>query len=624
MGGSSGGGGGVQNVQTTVTNTNIPQEFYPYLQKSLQQADALLQQDYIPYEGQRVAAYTPEQQAAFQGITGLASRSLPGIDDARSFTANQLVDPATGLPRGASVTDATTSYTAPTTGPTTFSPGTVSSTYTAPASFASNYTGREITSGYQPGTIGTSYQGREIASTYNPGTITTGYNPQAITSTYNPQTITSQFKGANVGTDYRGREFTRPDLASRIADFQNPFQQQVLDVAQERAERAFNTQQAQRGLQATRAGGASAFGARGTLANLEAERAFRDRQAATEADLLLKGFDKATATALADIDRGIRTQQLTDASRRAAAGLGLQGQIATGRFAQAAGAQGLQAQQLTDAARRAAGVQNLQAQQLTDAGLRALGAQGLQAAQLTDAAQRAAGAQDLQAAQLSDAASRAAGAQGLQAAIASDAARRASGAQGLQAAQLSDASSRAAGEQALRALFAADSSAQKAGEQALRAALASEDLKARGGEQAIRAFSALEQAGQAAGAQGLQAAIANQRALAQEKARLDTLARFGINVDAQEQALDLQRIGALQAAGADLRADQQRILDADYQDFLRQRDFPRDQLQFYSNILRGAQSGPMDRTVAQAQPPANQAGQLFNFLLGAAALNRAA
>ena len=570
MGGSSGGGGGVQNVQTTVTNTNIPQEFYPYLQKSLQQADALLQQDYIPYEGQRVAAYTPEQQAAFQGITGLASRSLPGIDDARSFVGSQLVDPTTGTAKGASITDATTSYTAPTTGPTTFTPGTVSSTYTAPASFASGYTGREVTSGYQPGTIGTTYQGREIASTYRPGTIRSG------------------FTGANVGTNYTGTQFTRPDLASRIADFQNPFQQQVLDVAKERAERAFNTQQAQRGLQATRAGGASAFGARGTLANLEAERGFRDRQAAQEADLLLKGFDKATATALADIDRGIRTQQLTDESRRAAAGLDLQGQIATGRFAQAAGAQ------------------------------------GLQAAQLTDAARRAAGAQDLQAAQLSDAASRAAGAQGLQAAIASDAARRASGAQGLQAAQLSDVSKRAAGEQALRALFAADSAAQKAGEQNLRAALASEDLKARGGEQAIRAFSALEQAGQAAGAQGLQAAIANQRALAQEKARLDTLARFGINVDAQEQALDLQRIGALQAAGADLRADQQRILDADYQDFLRQRDFPRDQLQFYSNILRGAQSGPMDRTVAQAQPPANQAGQLFNFLLGAAALNRAA
>jgi len=597
MGGNSGGGGGVQEVNTTVTNTNIPQEFYPYLQKSLQQADALLQQDYIPYEGQRVAAYTPEQQAAFQGITGLASRSLPGIDDARSFVGSQLVDPTTGIPKGASVTDATASYTAPTTGPSTFTPGTVSSTYTAPASFASGYAGREVASGYAPGTI---------ASGYAPGTIASGYQGREIASTYRPGTIRSGFTEANVGTDYTGTQFTRPDLASRIAEFQNPFQQQVLDVAQERAERAFNTQQAQRGLQATRAGGASAFGARGALANLEAERGFRDRQAATEADLLLKGFDKATATALADIDRGIRTQELTDASRRAAAGLDLQGQIATGRFAQAAGAQGLQAAQLTDAARRAAGAQDLQAAQLSDAASRAAGAQGLQAAIASDAAARAGGAQTLQ---------------GL---IASDAAQRAKGAQGLQAAQLSDVSKRAAGEQALRALFAADSSAQKAGDQALRAALASEDLKAKGGEQAIRAFSALEQAGQTAGAQGLQAAIANQRALAQEKARLDTLARFGINVDAQEQALDLQRIGALQAAGADLRADQQRILDADYQDFLRQRDFPRDQLAFYSNILRGAQSGPMDRTVTQAQPPANQAGQLFNFLLGAAALNRAA
>ena len=490
MGGSSGGGGGgTQNVQTTVTNTNIPQEFYPYLQKSLQSADAILQQDYVPFEGQRLAGYTPEQQAAFQGITGLASRSLPGVNVGRARATDQLIDPTTGLPRGASITDASTSYTAPGQTPTAVTPGRVASTYIAPAAFDSGYRAGDIQAGFQ---------------------------------------------GANIGAGYTGTEFTQPDLASRIAQFQNPFQEQVLDIAQDRAARAFNQQQAQRNLQATRAGGASAFGARGTLANLEAERGFLDRQAAQEADLLLKGFDKATATALADIDRQLKTQQLTDASRRAAAGLGLQADVATGRFAQAAGAQDIQAQQLRDAAQRAQGQQTLQA------------------------------------------------------------------------------------------LLAADRSAQTADQLGLRADLASEELALKGGEQGIRAFDVGERAKQQAGAQGLQAAIANQRALAQEKARLDTLARFGIDVDRQEQALDLQRIGALQALGADLRADEQRILDTAYQDFLRQRDFPKEQLQFYSGILRGAQAGPMDRTVAQQQPAASQTGQLLNFLLGAAALNRAA
>ena len=517
MGGSSGGGsGGTQSVETTVTNTNIPKEFYPYLQKSLQSADAIMQQDYVPYEGQRLAGYTPEQQAAFQGITGLASRSLPGITTGRAFASEQLIDPTTGRPKGASITDATTSYTAPGQTPTAVTPGRVASTYTAPAAFDSGYRAGDITTSYAPGQI------------------------------------TSGFTGANIGTGYTGTEFTQPDLASRIAQFQNPFQEQVLDIAQDRAARAFNQQQAQRNLQATRAGGASAFGARGTLANLEAERGFLDRQAAQEADLLLKGYDKATATALADIDRQLKTQQLTDASRRAAAGLGLQADVATGRFAQAAGAQGLQAQQLTDAAQRALGVQGLQAQQLTDA------------------------------------------------------------------------ARRAQGQQTLQALLAADRSAQTADQLGLRADLASEELALKGGEQGIRAFDVGERAKQQAGAQGLQAAIANQRALAQEKARLDTLARFGIDVDRQEQALDLQRLGALQALGADLRADEQRILDTAYQDFLRQRDFPKEQLQFYSGILRGAQAGPMDRTVAQQQPAASQTGQLLNFLLGAAALNRAA
>ena len=87
MGGSSGGGGGTgtQNVNTTVTNTNIPKEFYPYLQKQMQMADALLQQDYIPYEGERTAAYTPEQQAAFQGITSIAQKKLTGCDGGKKF-----------------------------------------------------------------------------------------------------------------------------------------------------------------------------------------------------------------------------------------------------------------------------------------------------------------------------------------------------------------------------------------------------------------------------------------------------------------------------------------------------------------------------------------------------------
>jgi len=172
MGGSSGGGGGTvdQNVSTTVTNTNIPEEFYPYLQKVLQTGDALMQQEYIPYEGQRTAAYTPEQQAAFQGITSLASRSLPGMTAARSYYASQIgTDPTTGQPIGPDYKEASGGYTAPTTGATG---------YTAPTTDAAGYTAGTIASTYSPtaSTFGGGYAPArsDFGSGYTGSTIASG------------------------------------------------------------------------------------------------------------------------------------------------------------------------------------------------------------------------------------------------------------------------------------------------------------------------------------------------------------------------------------------------------------------------------------------------------------------
>ena len=114
---------------------------------------------------------------------------------------------------------------------------------------------------------------------------------------------------------------------------------------------------------------------------------------------------------------------------------------------------------------------------------------------------------------------------------------------------------------------------------------------------------------------------AKQRAYQDALARQDRAAAAGISVDRTEQALDLQRLGALSALGGQLRGDQQAILDTQYADFLRQREFPREQLAFYSNLLRGVNPGQYASTTAQqARPAANQSGQLLNFLMGAAQL----
>jgi hypothetical protein len=191
----------------------------------------------------------------------------------------------------------------------------------------------------------------------------------------------------------------------------------------------------------------------------------------------------------------------------------------------------------------------------------------------------------------------------LQAQIAADASRRAGGIQALQAQQMADQAARAFGAQSLQAQQASERARQTQASQTLQAQIAR--------DAALRA----------AGAQGLQGQIANQRAYASALARGDTAAVRAMEADRLEQSLDLERLGALNALGADLRADEQSILDQQYADFQRQRDYPYEQLRFYSDLLRGNPFGVQGpSTTTTTAPGPNQTGQLFNFLLGARSL----
>jgi len=137
---------------------------------------------------------------------------------------------------------------------------------------------------------------------------------------------------------------------------------------------------------------------------------------------------------------------------------------------------------------------------------------------------------------------------------------------------------------------------------------------------------------------GLQAALANQqygleaqrlgeqsrqfgsetglRGLAQALQGAQTLGQLG---EAQQGA-DLRLLQAQQAAAAQDQQLEQRGLDLAYADFLRQRDYPMEQLSYYSNILRGLpiQLGSTATTYA---PPPSMLGQLAGAGLGAAGLS---
>jgi len=87
-----------------------------------------------------------------------------------------------------------------------------------------------------------------------------------------------------------------------------------------------------------------------------------------------------------------------------------------------------------------------------------------------------------------------------------------------------------------------------------------------------------------------------------------TLGQLG---QSQQQA-DLQRLTAQEAVGAQQRAFEQQRLDQAYADFLRQRDYPMEQLGYFSNLLRGipVQLGSTQTTYAQPPSIASQVGGL--------------
>ena len=172
--------------------------------------------------------------------------------------------------------------------------------------------------------------------------------------------------------------------------------------------------------------------------------------------------------------------------------------------------------------------------------------------------------------------------------------------------------------------------------QNLAAQLQTQGLNA---DQAMRAALANQQS-------GLQAALANQQAGLQagqfnsqqnlEAQRLGEQSRqFGAqnqmagyqlagqmgqtlgNLGQYQQQADLQRLGAQnQVAGQQQQLQQQRY-DMQYQDFLRQRDYPVEQLGYYSNILRGLPVTPSSTQTTYA-PPVGFGQQALGF--GAAAL----
>lgn len=160
-------------------------------------------------------------------------------------------------------------------------------------------------------------------------------------------------------------------------------------------------------------------------------------------------------------------------------------------------------------------------------------------------------------------------------------------------------------------------------QQAMQAALANQQMGFNVGQQNLQANMAIQQQQNAA---TLAAAQANQQAQI-ESARLGLAGATQLNQSGQTllnigqgtQQGDLQRLQAQANVGGQLQNQNQAKLDIAYGDFERQRNYPMEQLNAYSGIIRGFDVKPNTTTTTYAPAPSTLS-QVGGLGLGALSL----
>jgi hypothetical protein len=171
-------------------------------------------------------------------------------------------------------------------------------------------------------------------------------------------------------------------------------------------------------------------------------------------------------------------------------------------------------------------------------------------------------------------------------------------------------------EQAQGQFNAEQQARQQAGMQNLQAALGVQSL---GSGQNMQAQLANQQYGLEAQRMGEQSRqFGSQQGLA-GLAQAGQMAQTLSNIGTGRSQADQARFGLQTQTAAQQQALQQQYLDKAYADFLRQRDYPMEQLQQYSSLLRGVPVTPSSTTSTYAQAP-GLGQQLIGAGLGAASI----
>jgi len=171
-------------------------------------------------------------------------------------------------------------------------------------------------------------------------------------------------------------------------------------------------------------------------------------------------------------------------------------------------------------------------------------------------------------------------------------------------------------EQAMRAALANQQTGYNAGNTNLQSALQTQQLGTQSGLQALLANQQTGLEAQRLGEQSRQ--FGSQNALS----AYGQLGQYGqtlSNIGQTQQNADMQRLGMQQGVGSAQQGLEQRYLDTDYADFLRQRDYDKEQLGYFSNLMRGIPIG-LSTTNTTYAPPPSTLSQVAGAGLGAAGL----
>ena len=299
MGGRSGSSG---PTETTVTQTDLPEYVQPYFERLLQRSEADSIQGYQPYQGQRLAYFSPDELTSQAMTRGYATSGTP-----QAYTDAQA--------RFGSV---------------------------AP-----------MTSGYTAGQTQSTYDPREVGQTYQAGTYNPNYQAGSFDAGYDARTRASQYMAGQALPTYDPLAYEQ-----NLSRFMSPYQQNVIDIEKREAARQSDIMSKGIGDQATSQGGLGGY--REAIQQSERERNLAQQLG----DIQTMGSQRAFESAQAQLERE-RAAQLSGAqfglSRFGAQEGALQTQEQLSQASFNAGEQarqraaqlGLSAQQQEEAARQA-------------------------------------------------------------------------------------------------------------------------------------------------------------------------------------------------------------------------------------------------------------------------------